>query len=110
MINRSVLTIKAKEPFVEWLKSLPDPADNTLEEINLDSTAYLLPDYESDDKQTEIIEQFFDIIFEEQLNGWWTDERDWPVHRNIDTFNKWIDVELHSVVLDLVDMPLEDVE
>ena len=110
MINRSVLTIKAKEPFVEWLKSLPDSAVYTIEEINLNSTAYLLPDYESNDKQTEILEQFFDIIFEEQLNGWWTDERDWPVNRDIVTFNKWFDVEFHSVVLDLVDIPLEDDE
>ena len=43
MVNRSVVIVKAKGPFVRWLKSLPDPADVSLKEINEDSTAYFCP-------------------------------------------------------------------
>jgi hypothetical protein len=67
MINRSALTIKAKEPFLNWLNSLPDPTAVTLVELNQDSNVYLLPEYEDDDKQGDILAQFYDLIFEEEL-------------------------------------------
>lgn len=108
MINRSILIVRAKEPFVHWLKSLPDPFDISLEEINEDSTAYLLPDYSYDNEQDEILARFYEVIFEEQLDGWWTEESDWPPKRDFAMFSKWFDVEFHSLVIDLVDAPLED--
>ena len=46
MINRSIVIVKAKQPFQLWLQSLPDPANLTLQQINEDSTAYLLPAFE----------------------------------------------------------------
>jgi len=39
-IDRSILTVRAKEPFLHWLHSLPDPARYTLEEVNYDRSAY----------------------------------------------------------------------
>ena len=43
-INRSLLVVRAKEPFLHWVNSLPDPADVTLEEVNSDQSAFLLPE------------------------------------------------------------------
>jgi hypothetical protein len=48
MINRSVVVAVAKEPFMEWLRSLPDPEDLSLEKINEDCSAYLIPAYVDD--------------------------------------------------------------
>ncbi len=107
MVNRSVVIVKAKEPFVRWLKSLPDPMDTSLEEINEDATAYLLPDYSHDDEQDEILRRYYPAIFDEQLDGWWTEERDWPPKRTYSLFTQWFDIEFHSLVIDLVDAPLE---
>jgi len=106
MINRSVVIVKARQPFLQWLRSLPDPADVTLEQVNQDNASYLLPDYETDNEGKEILRQYFDLIFEEQLAGWWRDETAWPSRRDLATFMQWFDVEFHSVVLDLVDEPL----
>ncbi len=106
MLNRCVVVVKAKQPFMEWLRSLPDPADLTLDQINQDNTVSLLPDYERDSKQRQILRQYFDLIFEEQLAGWWQDEAAWPSGRDLKLFNGWFEVEFHSVVLDLVDGPL----
>lgn len=78
--------------------------------MNQDNTVYLLPEYFYDTEQEALLDQFYDLIFEEQLNGWWTDESDWPVNRDLTTFKEWFDVEFHSAVLDLVDAPLEDDE
>lgn len=110
MINRSVLTVKAKEPFVKWLNALPEPAEVSLEEVNEDTMAYLLPEYASDDEQDEIIAHFFGPIFQMELAGWWTDEKDWPKNRELALFTKWFEVEFHSMVVDLVDAPLENLE
>ena len=110
MLNRSVLIVKAKQPFLNWLRSLSDPADITLEQLNQDNTAYLLPDYTYDTEQEEILADYFDLIFEEQLAGWWKVESDWPADRDLGTFKKWFDVEFHSAILDLVDESLKDEE
>lgn len=107
MVNRSVVTVKAKEPFVRWLKSLPDPMDISLKEINEDTTAYLLPDCSDDDEQDKLLRRYYPAIFEEQLEDWWTDERDWPPKRTYSLFTEWFSVEFHSMLVDLVDAPLE---
>lgn len=108
MLNRSVVIVRVKEPFMKWLQSLPEQADVTIDEVNSDNTAYLLPDLEYDDDVDELIERYHDLIFEEQLNGWGTDKSSWPTPRDVKMFKKWFDCEFHSIVLDLVDQPLSD--
>ncbi|MHC4166615.1 MAG: hypothetical protein ACYSWQ_06645 [Planctomycetota bacterium] len=105
-VNRCVVTIKAKKPFLQWLKSLPDPADMTSAQVNQDSTVYLLPEYGHDDEQQIILERYFGLIFEEELAAWWQDEDTWPSQRDLRTFLNWFDVKFHSMVFDLVDQPL----
>ena len=109
MLNRSIIIIKVKEPFLNWLRSLPEPENKiTIDEINFDNSVYLLPEYEMGDEREEILEDYYDIIFEDQLADWWTDSAIWPKTRNLSTFKKWFTIEFHSLVLDLVDLPLEN--
>jgi hypothetical protein len=110
MIKRSVVIIREKEPFLQWLKSLPDPANASKEIINQDIIAYLLPELSYGFEEEELPNQFHNMIFEEQLNGWWTGKNDRPKKRNVEIWKKWFDVELnfYSIVLDLVDTPLQD--
>jgi len=61
--------VRAKEPFRQWLNSLPDPGDYTLEEINEDQSTFLLPVYEDDHRKDNILKKYLTRIFEEQLNG-----------------------------------------
>ena len=108
MLNRSIIIIKAKEPFLSWLSSLPEPENNiSLDEINFDNSVYLLPEYEMDDEREEILADYYDIIFEDQLAAWWTDSAIWPKTRDLSTFKEWFDIEFHSLILDLVNLPLE---
>lgn len=108
MLNRSIIIIKAKEPFLRWLSSLPEPENNiSLDEINYDNSVYLLPEYEMDDEREDILADYYDIIFEDQLADWWTDSAIWPKTRDLSTFKEWFDIEFHSLILDLVDLSLE---
>jgi hypothetical protein len=110
MINRSLLIVRAKEPFVKWINALPNPANIRQDQVDKDNTVYLLPDLAYDDEQEDLLARFYDLIFQEQLSGWWTDESAWPPKRDLVTFKTWFDVEFHSAVLDLVEGPLEDDE
>lgn len=108
MINRGLVIALAKEPFREWLRSLPDPEDLTLEEINEDCSAYLIPEWADDKQKDSVIKRVYPGIFENQLSGWWTAEKDWPKKRDLKTFRLWFDLRFHSIVEDLVDDILID--
>jgi len=108
MLNRCVVTIRAKKPLLVWLQSLPDFDDITLEETNRETTAYLLPVYEDEQEQADLLAQYFDLLFEEELAGWWMAKDDWPKGRDLEMFKSWFDLDFHSVVVDLEDAPLQD--
>lgn len=108
MVNRCLVIPLAKEPFRQWLLSLPDPTDVSLEELNEECTAYLVPEFEDDQERERVMKRFYILIFEEQLAGWWTREEDWPQKRDYRTFLKWFDLRFHGIIEDLVDGPLVD--
>ena len=112
MINRSAIIVRARRPFLAWLKGLSDPVgpDTTLADVNYEPNIYLLPEYEMDAQQDELLSDFYDIIFEIELDGWWTAEEDWPSKRTFKMFKEWFNVEFHSVVEDLFDAPLIDLD
>ncbi len=102
MINRAVAVIKPKQPFVDWINSHPDSAGFTtsLEEARQDCTAYLLPDYDEDSEAKSFIKDLSADIFEIELDSWYHDETTWPRKRDFQIFQKWFDVEIHSMVID----------
>ena len=106
-INRSAMIVTARQPVLDWLHSVDPSADKfTLEEVNREPIVYLVPECESDEEFGEWLTQKFEVIFEEQLGGWWTDERSWPATRTLDMFQKWFNCRFHSLVLDLGHDPL----
>lgn len=99
MINRGSLVVRPKQPYLDWALQLddsgiaPDPDD--------ERTIYLIPTYEDDVEAMEILAKCFDIIFEQELAVWHTDERAWPKNRTFAMFRDWFSFEFHSVVEDL---------
>lgn len=113
MLNRSALIVRAKQPFLDWIKSLPGESENdlTLGRLNAEPQVYLLADLgELEDQAEPLIRSFSSIVFELELDGWWTEESDWPQDRSYEVFCQWFDASLHSMVHDLVDEPLIDDE
>ena len=109
MINRCAVTVRAKQPFMDWLTALPDPVKPTLELVNQDPSVYLLPEVDDLSEQEDLLAEFYDLIFEEELVGWWRVEDDWPQVRTLGLFMEWFDIEFHSMILDLVEEePLVD--
>ena len=110
-INRSLIILRIKQPFLDWARSLDDESkDLTLESLNEESTAYLIPEILGDSDQEEFLKTGYDILFEEKLAGWWTDEAAWPQQRDVKMFMEWFEVDFHSLVFDLCDEPIRTVD
>ena len=102
-INRSAVVIKPKQPFIDWLNSIPDEnIDFTLEQISEDNITFLIPEHDNPEDSKNYIRKRFDQIFEWELWGWITTEELWPKKRTWKMFQKWFDVEINSEVFDLV--------
>jgi len=108
MFNRCAVTTIANQPFKDWLDSLPDMLDITLEQINHDNQVFLLPYFDTYEEVDDLLKDFFGEIFERWLAGYWTNPVHWPEDRNWEVFGEWFDVQFHSMITDLVDdEPLE---
>jgi hypothetical protein len=104
IVNRSVLIVRAKQPYVDWANSQGDEIkDMTIERMNEDDTIYLVRDYIDDKEKEDIIKEHYEYIFEDKLYSWITDESTWPEHRDYKLFNEWFDTEFHSMVVDMED-------
>jgi hypothetical protein len=107
-INRAVLVVRPKEPFLHWLKRLPERMANvTLEDTRRDPHTYLVPLYDTDDEQDDLLRAHHADVFRAELARWWTDEAHWPRSRTPQVFREWFDFEFHSTVFDLVDEEIE---
>ena len=98
-INRSALLVTPRAPFLQWAERHGDGVPYPVGE---ERTVYLLPSYAFESELDELVEHYYDIIFENELEEWMQDESTWPTERTYAAFREWFDVEVHSVVIDLV--------
>jgi hypothetical protein len=108
MLNRGVLIVRPKQPYLDWAAGLDD--SGLVPERDGEQAVYLIPSFEDDDEAWEIVEDIYVEVFERELEGWHTDESAWPPNRDFAMFTEWFDIELHSVVEDLADDEIEDDE
>ena len=108
-VNRSVAIVKPKQPFFDWLNSLPFEQDETLtlHALRQDCNALLIPPAEDFEDAREFIRRRWRSIFDAELADWCEDAPLWPEKRTPNLFQQWFDVEVHSVLTDLVSEPLE---
>jgi hypothetical protein len=106
MINRSVLIVRPKQPFLDWAEGLDD--SGLLPDVDEEQTVYLIPEFGDDDDAQAILEKVYREVFENELWEWHTDESAWPAKRDLETFREWFTIELHSVVEDLCNYELTE--
>ncbi|MCW2120841.1 hypothetical protein [Flavobacterium sp. 7A] len=98
IINRSAITINYKQPFVDWTNGLT-PEIQMSDQVAQEATTYLVKgDFDDADKY---IKKYYKKIFEEELEGHWTDEEDWPKKRTFKLFNEWFSYGVSELVIDL---------
>jgi hypothetical protein len=113
-IFRTPLLVKRKQPFVDWLRSLEDGdefEDALAAQATAETDVFLLHVPDREPKLEELIAEYWQDVFEEQLWAWMTDELTWPQDRTREMFDVWFDVQLGADVVDLLpDEPLTEDE
>ncbi|MEX2488341.1 MAG: hypothetical protein WD356_02315 [Pseudomonadales bacterium] len=115
MINRGAILLRYREPMVRWINEA-DPCNDapgiTRESLQQERTIYLVSDDDMDGEAAVArwIEANFDVLFESELEGWYTDPGLWPKKRTLELFREWFEVEYHSVVVDTVGGAIHDDE
>lgn len=108
MLNRSAIILRPKQPFIDWALSLDD--SGIAPDAYGEQTLYLVPSFEDDVEAMHVVSEAYDVLFEEQLMGWHTDESAWPKNRSLKMFRDWFAIEQHSLILDLCGYELVDDE
>jgi hypothetical protein len=109
MLNRAVLILRYKQPFVDWINEAdPNPTHTvSLASTNQDTTAYLV-EVEDEDEFESWLALNGEVLFEAELDGWYTDPMLWPQDRSVALLKEWCTLELHTMVFDTGGAPLYD--
>lgn len=105
MLNRSAISVKLRQPFVDWINSISDSGEDevTLEEVNQESTTYLIPELEQEDDLEQLVEERYLDILENELFSWEEDDELWPEDMDRALFDDFIRLEPAFMVFDLDD-------
>jgi hypothetical protein len=99
-INRTVITIKGKKPYVDWANSFDDGGPK-ISKNDLHTTAYLIPDTYDEFNYENFLKKNFKTIFDSELESWMTDPRVWPRNRTYKDFKRWFYIQISDLAFDL---------
>ncbi|MBZ9558188.1 MULTISPECIES: hypothetical protein [Modicisalibacter] len=106
LLNRSALSVKPTQAFVDWVNSLEPTVgedDLTLDDVDRESTVYLIPEMDTPEAlQAYVRERYMDIL-ENELRAWEEDTRQWPQTLDWPLFERFLNVEHSYLALDLED-------
>lgn len=105
MLNRSAISVRLRQPFVDWINSLEDSAGEqvSLEEVNQEATTYLIPELEDEEALNDLIAERYLDLLENELFSWEEDENLWPEDMDRALFDEFVEIELSFMVFDLDD-------
>jgi hypothetical protein len=111
-LYRFAITITHKQPYVDWANSFNDGGPElTVGFADDQRTIYLVPESDQRPSAAELLDEFWEDIFEEEVAAWMQQEEDWPTPRTREMFDNWFAAEVSDHVFDLTpDEPLTHAE
>ncbi|WP_086480924.1 hypothetical protein [Oceanospirillum sanctuarii] len=101
MLNRSAMTVKLTQAFVDWINNLEDGSEPlTLADVNEEATVYLVPEIEDEDQLNDMVQEFWLNILENELKSWEDNEASWP-ELTFEQFEQFIELSPAVMVFDL---------
>ncbi len=98
IINRAAITIKPRQPFIDWINSVGNEAEVTFDDV--DAEIYLVPEFENEEEMNQWFVENFDTLFCNQMNGWYMDTDVWIKERTLEMFYIMFDVSYSSMIWD----------
>jgi hypothetical protein len=105
IVNRTVLVLRPKTPYVEWANGFEGPS-LAPEEYGRMTSVFLVPELDTDEDAAAYVRDNYQTLFEHELEAWMRDEHTWPDDRSWDVFRAWFEVEIYTTVVDLGEEPL----
>lgn len=110
-INRTVLVVLPKQPYVDWVRKMDErPTYSLAESRRNDYVTYLIPSitwedetgtYWEDAGAIDFIGQFWNHFFAQSLAARELQPDTWPKDRTLVMFQHWFDIEVYELPLDL---------
>ena len=101
LLNRTAVIVTPKRRFLEWVNRLPDAGKPlTVEEAGSLRMVYLAATGDETPEVSEIIDTYYEELFEDSLHGWTDDESLWPPNRTAHVFRDWFHVDCIDGVAD----------
>ena len=105
LVNRQAAVTYLQQPFVDWINSVEAQSGGstrlTIEEVNQEAHVYLLDYHEPEEANLEYVDEFKPEIFEFELSAWYSDPGLWPEARSVEFIDRWLRIDLHSMLIDL---------
>jgi hypothetical protein len=103
LVNRSIAIIRPKQPYLDWIRTLPGPYFETLDDLRSQGRAMLLPEASSSEAAVISLKDHAEKLFEMELEAWSPTRLNWPEYRGFETYVEWFEVEIELLVIDSVD-------
>lgn len=99
-IDRMALVFQPKKQFIDWLKSIAE--DDDLSEVTMitEPTVVLIPIIEDEDEFNDYIKENYSRWLVYELSSWCSKEELWPKAQNLEAFQSYFDIHVHSLVID----------
>ncbi len=101
LINRTALIVIPKQPYIDWANSLDDGVKLNINNPRYEYSLYLIDNVVREADVERVLKQYYVEIFEQELEAWHLKKEDWPKQRGFQTFKRWFELKICSMVLDL---------
>lgn len=112
IIDRSALIIYSKDKmlsFINNLDSMKDEDDLTIEEINVEPSIFLIPEFDEEEEAYLYIEKNKIEIFKMMLLSW-LEDGEISINLEEELFEQWFDTLITPVVNDLISSKIQKEE
>lgn len=104
-INRSIVMITPKEPFMNWLSNTANGSIPI--QVKPEANVYLVGESYDPKEMEKWLKKNFERLFRKELEDWYTDKNSWPANRTYKMFREWFDVSYHLDAFDIEDYPVD---
>lgn len=104
LLNRSAISIVAKQPFIDWVAHLPlDEEMGTvpIDELGQEGNVYLINEVEAEDEFETTLKDNWLTLFENELSAWDEFGDYWPESLSYALFTEWFDVKPQVMCFDI---------
>ena len=99
-IDRMALVFQPKKEFIDWLKSINEEDDLSGMTLITEPTVVLIPIIENEDEFNDYIKENYSRWLDYELSSWCSKEALLPKKRDLEAFQSYFDIHVHSLVID----------